>query len=174
MAIEALVNFGKVFRQAPRHDLESLLYVILYLCTYTTGPGKLRKESEIPATMTIPLARWFKKDYVKEIGRSKAGHMMMSEDAIIPKFDPYWSDFVPFVRELIGTCFASSPSNPNHLTHANMLAILDRALATVQDDNCVPSTSSPATDGAKRPRLEGDSGVPSAKKGKRATSSRKS
>ena len=172
MAIEALVTVGKAFKPSACHDLESLLYVILYLCTYTSGPSQ--KRQEFPPAMTIPLARWFRKDYVKEIGRTKVGHMMMAADTIIPKFDDYWSDFVPFVEELIKTCFPTDASAPNQLTHANVLAILERAIAAVQDDvdDCAGSTTSRSqlshVENGKRP-LEGNSGVPPAKKGKCAS-----
>lgn len=168
MAIEALVNIDKPFQNSPCHDLESLLYVILYLCTYTTGPGQRRRDS--PCSITIPLGHWFRKEYVKEIGRTKIGHMTTAEDAIIPKFDNYWSDFVPFVRELIKTCFPINPSLPNQFTHANVLAILERAIAAVRDDDDAEPTSS-HSDNVKRARLEGDSIlVPPSKKGKFSSS----
>jgi len=175
MAIEALVNVGKTFKQSACHDLESLLYVILYLCTYTCGPNN-QKRKDFPPAMTVPLARWFRKDYVKEIGRTKIGHIQMASDTIIPKFDDYWSDFVPFVEELIKTCFPTNPSMPNQLTHANVLAILEKAVAVVRDDvDCAESTSSHSlrlhVDNGKRP-LEGNSGVPPAAKKGRCTNGR--
>jgi hypothetical protein len=158
MAIEALVNFGKPFKHSACHDLESLLYVIIYLCTYTTGPCEMQKK--FPPSMTISLAHWFRKDYVKEIGWTKAGHIMMAEDTIIFKFDEYWSVFAPFIQELIETCFPNNPSKPNMLTHATMLAILERAFATAGDDDCAESTNN-----GKWPRLGGNSGVPLPRKG---------
>lgn len=170
MAIEALLKFDKPFKHAPCHDLESLLYVIITLCTCTAGPNQTRESFP----MTIPLHEWFKKERVKYIGRTKIGHMMTPEDAIVPKFDKYWSDFAPFVLELIQTCFPDNAARPNKLTHANMLTILERAFVAVQDDDSAASTRSPVdVDNGKRPRMEGSSGVswPPAKKGKRTSSS---
>lgn len=170
MAIEALVNFGKPFKQHPHHDLESFLYVILYICTYTIGPGVMRKHVDVPSAMTIPLSRWFMKEYIKEIGRTKIGHMATSDDSIISKFDEYWADFVPFVRELIKTCFPyGAQCVSNSLTHANMLEILARAHDAVRDDD-------PALDRAKRPRLETSPKVPEVprvRKGRRSSSGKK-
>jgi hypothetical protein len=160
MAIEALINFGKPFKHEPRHDLESLLYVILYMCTYTTGPGIMRKVANVLA-ITIPLGRWFKKEYVKEIGRSKIGHMGTFEDAIISKFDEYWADFVPFVRDLIKACFPLTPTEANCLTHSNMLTILTVARDKVSE----PPSSNPTPIGGPKRRL-GSSGIQPAKKGK--------
>jgi hypothetical protein len=168
MAIEALVNYGKPFIQRSNHDLESILYVILYVCTYTTGPGTMRKDTDIPKTMTIPLSRWFTKEYVKEIGRTKAGHMVMAEDTIISKFDEYWADFAPFVSELIETCFPSNTSR-NSLTYASMLAILERAHDVVQDKPVRDNPGDVRVGRAKRPRLEAAPAAPRAKKGKRRT-----
>ncbi|KAF8220131.1 hypothetical protein L208DRAFT_1382749 [Tricholoma matsutake] len=73
-------------------------------------------------------------DYVKEIGQSKAGHMMMAEDLIISKFDKYWDDFTPFISEIIQACFPSGKLIPNSLTHLKMLEILTRAQQVVHDD----------------------------------------
>ena len=167
MAIEALVNYGKPFIQRPNHDLESLLYVILYVCTYTTGPGTMRKDTDIPKTMSLPLSHWFTKQYVKEIGRSKAGHMLMAEDTMLSKFDEYWADFTPFVGELIAACFPSGVSPRNSLTYAGMLAILERVHGVVQDKPVHNNPGDIEVGRAKRPRLETGPAAPRAKKGKR-------
>ena len=166
MAIEALVNYGKPFIQQSNHDLESILYVILYVCTYTTGPGTMRKDTDIPKTMTIPLSCWFTKEYVKEIGQTKAGHMMMAKDLIISKFDEYWANFTPFVGELIKTCFPSGISERNSLTYASMLAILERAHDAVQDKPIHDNPHGIHVGRAKQPRLEADPAASHAKKGK--------
>ena len=39
MAIEALLEPSPDFIHKPRHDLESILYIILYICTFVRGPG---------------------------------------------------------------------------------------------------------------------------------------
>jgi hypothetical protein len=146
MAIKALINFSKPFQHKFYHDLESLLYVILYMCTYTTGPATMRKVADVPSAMTFPIGCWFKKEYVKEIGQSKIGHMVTFEDAIISKFDLYWANFVSFVRNLIQACFLSRPLEPNQFIHANMLAILAVARDVVKE---VPVQCSSVIEGPK-------------------------
>ncbi len=47
MAIDALLHAGTKFSHDYHHDLESLFYVICWICTMYSGPnGKMRKESE--------------------------------------------------------------------------------------------------------------------------------
>ncbi len=49
MAIEILNSTGCISHH-PRHDLESILYVIIYICTFTNGPNSLR---QIPDDLPI-------------------------------------------------------------------------------------------------------------------------
>ena len=39
MAIEALLGINPKFVHKLEHDLESILYIILYMCTVVQGPG---------------------------------------------------------------------------------------------------------------------------------------
>jgi hypothetical protein len=119
-------------------------------------------DTDIPMSMSIPLSRWFTKEYVKEIGRSKIGHMMTAQESIISKFDKYWDDFAPFVLEIIHACFPSGQFVPNGLTHSKMLEILARAKQVVHDDE----PASGILDKKKQPRPGTVSGVPLAKKGR--------
>ena len=98
MVIELLVFSDHQLRQQPRHDLESFLYVIFYICTFTCGPSVCRPQREIPEKDTM--RAWFTNDQLSSIGWLKAGHMSAPEATIIPHFSGYWGDFAPFVVEL--------------------------------------------------------------------------
>jgi hypothetical protein len=132
MAIEALLGDDN-FSHLPRHDLESILYVILYICTFTNGPGLPRLDFETPDTLNMKT--WFTTDTVKIIGCRKVGHMCQPERNLISGFTEYWKDFTPFALELLHLCFPPTynPAHPNKLTHEKMLSILREAKSTVKE-----------------------------------------
>jgi hypothetical protein len=142
VAIDALIHFtkrsahdpeSKVFTQLPCHDLESILYVILYICTFFKGPGSMKESGDFPELMSIPLERWFRQETISAIGREKVGAIMTAEVSLLAKFTPYWADMVPFVRRLISTCFSALPSLASNLTHDAVLEILKEAYDTVKE-----------------------------------------
>jgi hypothetical protein len=130
MGIECLLGDKSTFTHKPHHDLESILYVILFICTFTKGPDLMRTEF---AATNIPFHDWSTTKDLRELGHLKIYHMTSVESSIISKFTPYWDDFVPFVRDLIKTCFCGMPALRNSLTHQNMLEILHRAHSVVQE-----------------------------------------
>jgi hypothetical protein len=136
----------------PHHDLESILYVILYICTYFKGPSIERLGMDFPEMSSVPLERWFRRDGVKDIGRYKLGMMVTSESSILAKFTPYWADFVPFVRRLIQSCFPHFPDFVCQMNHDDMIAILNEAYDTVEEPTpaAMPNESHVPS---KRPKL---------------------
>jgi len=127
MAVEALLNSNFVHK--PWHDLESILYIILYICTFVQGPG-LPALSPFKA---FPIHSWFQKDEIRNIGYIKLAHLECYELAILPNFTPYWRDFTPFVTELIKACFPVIVRSPNELRYEQMLGILKKAYDTVEE-----------------------------------------
>ncbi|KAF8220872.1 hypothetical protein L208DRAFT_1181455, partial [Tricholoma matsutake] len=85
------------FAQLPCHDLQSILYVILYICTFFKGPGLMRESGDFSELMSIPLEHWFQQETISAIGQEKIGAIMMAEVLLLVKFTPYWADMVPFV-----------------------------------------------------------------------------
>lgn len=61
------------------------------------------------------------------------GHIADADWAIFPKFQPYWGDFTPFVREIKQLCFPASPREPNSLTYKDLAEILIRAKSAVTE-----------------------------------------
>src|SRR6266568_4661324 len=103
MAIEVLSSAEQHFDHLPCHDLESVLYVIIYSCTFTNGPNSPRPSSQLPKDLA--LHSWFKDDNIASIGTTKVGHMQCAACEILPSFSDYWTDFAPFILELIKACF---------------------------------------------------------------------
>jgi len=151
MAIEALCSAEKHFNHLPCHDLESMLYVIIYICTFTNGPNSLRPFSQLPEDLAI--RSWFKDVNIASIGTTKVGHMECAAREILSGFTDYWTDFAPFVLELIKACFPREASVQNSLTYKGMIDILSRARSVVQEK---PGSTGPSTIGRKRPSRNED------------------
>jgi hypothetical protein len=131
MAIEALISPKEDFAHLPRHDLESILYVILFICTFTKGPDVPRPDFETPST--LKMKDWFSILPLKEIGDRKISDMCQPKVSIIPGFTDYWADFGPFALDLIQLSFPSNPAFPSKLTHTEMVSILEKACTTVKE-----------------------------------------
>jgi hypothetical protein len=132
MAIEALLETNPNFIHKPRHDLESILYIILYICTFIQGPGLPSYKLNLP-TVFPPLRTWFSNDRTREVGYRKMAHLQLYDIAILPNFAPYWSDFVPFVKDLIVACFPVNARLPSELQYERALTILGKAYSAVEE-----------------------------------------
>jgi hypothetical protein len=131
MSIESLITKDPEFTQKARHDLESFLYIILYICTFTNGPG-LVLSKEVPTLS--PMRSWFNNTaQASATGFLKAGHMLRPDLSIFPYFTGYWEDLKPYVLRLIQICFPENPGQPNHLTHDEMVSILREAFEAVEE-----------------------------------------
>lgn len=131
MALEIMLQEGKDFTHELRHDLESLLYVIVWVCNHMTAPGVERKlvEGNIPhvrgwCNMSLSL---------RQLGHLKLAHIVDAERIILAEFTPYWEDFKPFARRLLTEFFPVKPADPNKITPENMLKILEEALSAVKE-----------------------------------------
>lgn len=168
MAIEALVaERNGDFAHLPCHDLESILYVILFICTFTKGPNLPRPDFETPDTLFMK--SWFSTEPLKTIGYRKIAHFCKPDHSIIPGFTEYWEDFGPFALDLIRLCFPFNPSKPNKLTHKEMLSILDKAYTTVKEPPTKACTTvkAPLTNMKNLKRSEPGGDLPILKKRKR-------
>lgn len=151
MAVEALLATNRTFVHKPQHDLESILYIILYLCTLVRGPGL--PLYELDATnpgIPPPISTWFCSNSAREIGYRKLAHLEGYDTAILPYFTPYWCDFIPFVKGLITTCFSLKPRAPNTFQYDQALQILKAAYDYVEEPSRVPVV--PKVFGAERTR----------------------
>ena len=145
MAIESLSQTKKTkFCHQPKHDLESLFYVILTLCTYTTGPGALR--SHIPATYETSICMnywWYFGQDQHELARHKATMVSCLDENVTSRFAPYWDDFIPFINDLRNVLWPSvTPvqAQKNVATHKGFLKVLTKARDKFKHE---PEASSP-------------------------------
>lgn len=132
MALEIMLQGGKDFTHELRHDLESLLYVIIWMCNHMTAPGverQLLEEGDIPhirgwCNMSLSL---------QQLGHLKLAHIVDAERIVLAEFTSYWEDFKPFARRLLAEFFPVKPADPNMITPEKMVKILDEARSTVKE-----------------------------------------
>ncbi|TRM60810.1 hypothetical protein BD626DRAFT_406906, partial [Schizophyllum amplum] len=103
-----ILKMGDEIPHEPRHDLESFLYVLVWICVCYSGPNCLyRKDFDIDQTQ---IGRWLELEAkLEDIGGAKERIMRIpssdgAEDKF-PKFldevfDPYFEDLKPCVCEL--------------------------------------------------------------------------
>lgn len=129
MALSVLLHGGQSFHHELRHDLESLLYVILWVCTHMAAP-----EVERSDTAGLNIRQWCDMQLnLKELGYRKLGHIVKAQTEILPQLAPYWDDFKPFITELLDAFFAGNPAQPNKITPEAMCDILERAKKAVTE-----------------------------------------
>ena len=138
MAIEALLETNPAFIHKPQHDLESILYIILYICTFVRGPGLLLYNLNMPSALP-PLRTWFSNNRIREIGYRKLAHLQCYDIAILPNFTPYWHDFAPFVEDMIIACFPVNAWLPSELQYERVLTILKKAYSAVKEPTDIVS-----------------------------------
>ena len=86
MAIDLMLNREEHFCHELRHDLESVLYVILWICTSMEGPGVECRVAD-PCFMDVPLRTWFDREAnIQDLGYRKLAHVVDSERAILHNF----------------------------------------------------------------------------------------
>ncbi|KJA21716.1 hypothetical protein HYPSUDRAFT_123415, partial [Hypholoma sublateritium FD-334 SS-4] len=88
------------FTHEPRHDLESLFYVILTICTYVDSPGCLRSAIPDEDERSLCLNEWWATLDGNLLARNKASHMTSLEHCVLRRLPPYWHDFHKYLIEL--------------------------------------------------------------------------
>jgi len=129
MALEIMLQSGANFKHVLQHDLESLLYVIFWMCNHMIAPGVEHVKGEIPH-----IHGWCNMGLrLQELGHLKLAHIVDAERIILAELTPYWADFKPFAKELLAAFFPVSPSLPNEIMPERMLAILNKAVSVLEE-----------------------------------------
>lgn len=140
MAIDLMLHRDEpdkpqAFHHELRHDLESILYVILWICTSMDGPGIERRVVD-PRFMDLPLHMWFDKDAnIQNLGYLKLGHIVDAERAIFSNFPPFWNPLKPFIKQLLTAFFPIHPIAGSNITPQKMIEILKNAAQHVGKDS---------------------------------------
>jgi hypothetical protein len=130
MAWEILMD-GPQVAHRPHHDLESLFYVLIWICVNYIGPrGKKRADWDI-FKKAEPLGRWVDpyKDF-KEVAEIKFGQFgpdMAFERQILGLFSDYFHELRPCCTDLRGIFFTPGMKGPD-VIHAQFLSILEKTV----------------------------------------------
>lgn len=144
IAIELLIH-GSPHRTA--HDLESILYVLLFICTHLKGPGCQVRDPPLyggdnKSIHPSSMKQWFAASHLATLGHLKFSHMMSHFDtfilsAISPYFFPlkdyignFWKALIP-ERESItsdGERVVHSKATPQDIINVLKAALLDTEL----------------------------------------------
>jgi serine/threonine protein kinase len=131
MAIQLLMKKSKM-RHASHHDLESLFFVLIYICTNLSGPGTIRTREELQLHSSIPVSAWFKTSYsLRQVGIAKAGAFCQFEDNILKPFAPYFEDLKPCILKLFNEIYTDTPGIPRPVSHDKMIEIFTETLDTL-------------------------------------------
>jgi hypothetical protein len=138
MALEIMLKNGKTFYHDLRHDLESIFYVIIWVCCHMEGPEVERKDPYF-----LPVREWCNMNHsLRKLGLIKLSHLANFDDSILQHFPPYWHDFMPYMRQLKTAFWPESFETPNRITSEKMLSILKEASANVKDVGSQSDTTS--------------------------------
>jgi len=128
MAVEILLEKNNVTHR-PSHDLESLFYVLIYICTNLGGPNTPRPLDELLEFTSLPIAAWFVPETSFEgLATTKLGVAHAFEKRIVNRFSPYFTDIKPCVMELFHAMYPNGPHIKSALTHDTMIEIFTATL----------------------------------------------
>ena len=128
MAVELLME-EKAVTHRPAHDLESLFYVLIYICTNLGGPNTPRSLDELLKFRSIPIATWFAPEAsFDSLATSKLGVAHAFERRVVDRFSPYFTDIKPCVMELFHAMYPTGPQIQSALTHDRMIDIFTATL----------------------------------------------
>jgi hypothetical protein len=141
MAIELLMG-GKNVTHSPSHDLESLFYVLVFICTNLEGPNTPRTLQDLLKFSSLPIAAWFipETSFVS-LATTKLGIGFAFERRIVDRFSPYFTDIKPCVMELFNAMYPHGPQIKSSLTHDRMIEIFTATLERLPSrDQYLPET----------------------------------
>ncbi|KAJ7883300.1 hypothetical protein B0H13DRAFT_1721285 [Mycena leptocephala] len=96
MAIDILADGEGLPAHEPKHDLESLLYVLIWVCVHYAGPGDVERQNF--NIHNSPLRHWVKGDDYTAIGLVKDSAMRNTKfwkRNVLDSFAPYFEPLKP-------------------------------------------------------------------------------
>ncbi|KZT22806.1 hypothetical protein NEOLEDRAFT_1031523, partial [Neolentinus lepideus HHB14362 ss-1] len=126
MAVDLLSAWGKVHHK-PEWDLESLLYVLIWICIFNLGPNNSKKKLQPEET---PLKGWFIGE-MEIIADTKRGRMVGEDswEKLLMWFSPYFEELKPCISEWRELFFVSKAPK----THEAVLSILEKTYIRLPD-----------------------------------------
>jgi hypothetical protein len=150
MAVEILLEGGKV-THCPSHDLESLFYVLVFICTNLEGPGAVRSLDDLLEFTSLPMAAWFVAEASYEsLGTNKLGLAHAFEKRIVDRFAPYFTDLKPCIMALFHAMYPNGPKVETALTHDGMIKIFTETLEQLPPHDAQFGNSQKKSSGSRK------------------------
>lgn len=151
MAIELLLT-GPPHRAI--HDAESLIYVLLFLCTHLEGPNLVKNPSIFSAGQNPSgISSWLSANNLKTLGHTKFSMMTAHlEVEILPHLSAHFDPIKAHIKKLCHTLFpqgvinVASPSR----SVADLRDLINTLKAVLSDEELF-GLATTATDRPKRP-----------------------
>jgi hypothetical protein len=123
MSIAAL-RANPDFVHGPEHDLESILFTMLTICTFTDEPGGQLRVS-VP-TEEVDIAHWFNEANPRQLAKDKAVDLASLDSYVFNNFPSYWTSLISCFRKLVSATYDSPlmPDAKNIATFAAYKSIL--------------------------------------------------
>lgn len=132
MALSILCRGGHNILHLPAHDLESLFYILLHICTSLVGPHKQMRRPKKKGDRSIPMLGWFNHmSSYDRLGRDKHGQLAAFEHNILNHFTPYFDPLKPLADNLFRAIFPNGVlgfAPEPKITHTQMKYILRSAI----------------------------------------------
>ena len=146
MAIEILLG-GEMVHHRITHDLESLFYVLIWICMMYEGPGN--QERTWTLKEEHPLSDWHNSNApLTHAGNVKAGQcssLATFNLGILQYFSPYFNNLKECCWELQHLIFHLSEQGTRlDVTHDKMAEVLQRTFDTLQPEPSVPIPDDPS------------------------------
>ena len=117
------------------HDLESLIYVLVWICVLYQAPKEPHNDRNIEQTS---LKQWASAKTLNDIGNLcdlKLGQLLSR--TVVSDFTVYFEQMKPVVNKLYGLILNShDPDNNRPLRHVDVKQILLEAFLTVKEESC--------------------------------------
>jgi hypothetical protein len=156
-----LLKYGIPHRVA--HDLESIVYVLLFICTHLQGPCNAIGDPPLyggagSSVHKSGIQQWINTKDPKTLGQTKFTHMIaLFEEDILPFISPYFKPIIPFISELWNILFPQRLTKPtvgkeSMRSSATCLNVINAFKSVLQDKALQEEAKNPSTILGKRSR----------------------
>jgi hypothetical protein len=138
------------------HDAESLIYVLLFLCSHLDGPNSVRSPPDFDAAggqadKQTGISSWFTITNLNTLGYSKQGMMTLYfSTAILAQLSPYFEPLKPHICKLWATLFPGHDKDrlPCH-SNAKLRDVIDTLKTALLDGALIETAQAPNSHGKR-------------------------
>ena len=132
---------------AAQHDLETLFYVFVWICSLYAAPGVIRDFDKGSALDSIIVLKWNEVKDSREVGEIKRSHLSYGGNKVAACFTPYFASLRGCCVQLLNAIFpkgsearADYRASLSPVTHDQIITIFKAALELVLKEERAEST----------------------------------